>query len=319
MQSSDQHARQRAPQQQIKQFGDPPEGWGNLETAAAVIIPAPLEYTVCYGQGTRRGPEAIIAASTQMELYDEILGWTPMSAGIATWPALSYEGLSQEAALQRTEQAVSEVFERGQLPVTLGGEHSLTPACLRAIQQARGGAALGLISFDAHADMRASYEDTPLSHACAMRRSLEIPGIRALEIGIRSISPEEIADIRRERPPLEIIWAHQIREAQLDTLLKQLPEPVYVTVDLDVFDPAYMPAVGTPEPGGLGWYEFLRSFQAITEQKHIIGIDVVELAPIAGLHHPDFFAAKLVYKMLGLIFSARRSQAISPMSQEAPQ
>ncbi len=292
--------------QAIQQFGDPPEPWGSLETAAAVILPAPLEYTVCYGQGTHQGPAAIIAASTQMELYDEILDWIPMSAGIATQPALSYEGLSQEAALQVTEQAVAGVLARGQLPVTLGGEHSLTPACLRAVQQTDNFAPLGLISFDAHADMRASYEGTPLSHACAMRRSLEIPGISALELGIRSISPEEVADIRELQPPLKIIWAHQFANMQLSALLDQLPSRVYVTVDLDVFDPSCMPAVGTPEPGGIGWYDFLRAFQLIARQKQIVGLDVVELAPIAKLNHPDFFAAKLVYKMLGHIFVQRR-------------
>ncbi len=295
------------PQQASKQFGDPPPPWGNLETAAAVIIPAPLEYTVCYGAGTSQGPAAIIAASTQMELYDEMLDWIPMSVGIATWPALAYQGLSQEAALQATEQAVAAVLARGQLPVTLGGEHSLTPACLRAVQQAADFAPLGLISFDAHADMRASYEGTPLSHACAMRRALETPGVRALELGIRSISPEEVADIRELRPPLEIVWAHRFAETPLRDLFDQLPARVYVTVDLDVFDPSCMPAVGTPEPGGIGWYEFLRAFQLLAEHKQIVGLDVVELAPIAGLHHPDFFAARLVYRMLGYIFAQRRT------------
>ncbi len=295
--------------QPTMQFGDPPESWGNLETASAVIIPAPLEYTVCYGKGTNQGPAAIIAASTQMDLYDEVLDWTPMSDSIATWPALSYVGLSHEAALKHTEQAVAAVLALGKLPVTLGGEHSLTPACLRAIQQKAGFAPMGLISFDAHADMRASYEGTPLSHACAMRRSLEIPGIRALELGIRSISPEEMADIRAIHPPLEIVWAHQLGEMRLDVVLDQLPQRVYVTVDLDVFDPAYMPAVGTPEPGGIGWYDFLHAFQRIAERKQIVGLDIVELAPIAGLSHPDFLAAKLTYRMLSHIFTQRRRQA----------
>jgi agmatinase len=192
--------------------------------------------------------------------------------------------------------------------VTLGGEHSLTPACLLAVQEAAEFAPLGVISFDAHADMRASYEGTPLSHACAMRRALEIPGVSVLELGIRSISPQEITDIRTLRPSLEIVWAHQLGEKPLGSLLQGLPERVYVTVDLDVFDPAYMPAVGTPEPGGIGWDDFFRMFRAIAEQKQIMGIDVVELAPLPGISHPDFFAAKLVYKMLSHVFFAHRSQ-----------
>lgn len=303
---SQQHPPIPEPVHTSKQFGDPPAPWGDTEAATAIIIPAPLEYTVCYGQGTRRGPQAIIDASTQMEIYDEVHDWIPISAGIATLPVLSYEGLAQEAALQRTEQAVASVLAQGKLPVTLGGEHALTPACLRAVQQAAKFAPLGLISFDAHADMRSSYDGTLLSHACAMRRALEIPGIRALELGIRSISPEEIADIRQEQPALEIVWAHQIGEMHLNTLLGHLPQRVYVTVDLDVFDPAYMPAVGTPEPGGMDWWTFLRIFQSIAEQKDIVGLDIVELAPIAGLSHPDFFTAKLVYKMLSTIFLMRQ-------------
>ena len=310
MRTIDQESLQPEQPQPEKRFGDPPEPWGDLKTAAAAIIPAPLEYTVCYGQGTRQGPEAILAASTQMELYDEVFDWIPMSAGIATWPSLADGGLSHEAALQQVRQAVGEVLALDKLPVTIGGEHSLTPACLQAVQKRRDLAPLGLISFDAHADMRDSYEGTPLSHACAMRRALEIQGIRALALGIRSISPEEIADIRREEPPLNIVWAHQLGEAPLSDLLDQLPAHVYITVDLDVFDPALMPAVGTPEPGGIGWYEFLTIFQLIAGRKHIVGIDVVELAPIAGLSHPDFFAAKLIYKMLGMTLFAQVRQAL---------
>ncbi len=304
--------RQHLPQEEVPaastRFGDPPGTWGDLQTAAAAILPAPLEYTVCYGQGTAEGPAAVLAASTQMELYDEVLDWVPMSVGIATQPVPSYAGLSQEEALEQIQAAVAETLARGQLPVTLGGEHSLTPACLRAVQAAANFAPLGVISFDAHADMRASYEGTPLSHACAMRRALEIPGVSALEVGIRSISPEEVQDIRQLQPALEIVWGHQVGEMPLNSLLERLPERIYVTVDLDVFDPAYMPAVGTPEPGGIGWYEFLRLFQTIAERKQIVGLDMVELAPLAGMSHPDFFAAKLVYKMLSHTFFTRRQQ-----------
>jgi agmatinase len=303
--TKDQLPQEEAPTTNIR-FGDPPGTWGDFETAAATILSAPLEYTVCYGRGTAQGPAAILAASTQMEIYDEVLDWVPMSVGIATQSVPSYAGLSQEEALGQVQAAVAETLARGKLPMTLGGEHSLTPACLRAVQAAADFAPLGVIQFDAHADMRDSYEDSPLSHACAMRRALEIPGVSALEVGIRSISPEEINDLRTLRPPLEIVWGHQVGERSLTDLLERLPERVYVTVDLDVFDPACMPAVGTPEPGGIGWYDFLRLFQMIAERKRIVGMDVVELAPLPGLSHPDFFAAKLVYKMLSYTFFARR-------------
>ncbi len=305
---TEQHHPQEESPTTSPRFGDPPGAWGDLHTATATILSAPLEYTVCYGRGTAQGPAAILAASMQMELYDEVLDWVPMSVGIATQPVPSYAGLSQEEALGQIQTAVAETLARGQLPMTLGGEHSLTPACLRAVQAASDFAPLGVISFDAHADMRDSYEGTPLSHACAMRRALEIPGVSALEIGIRSISPEEVSDVRTLRPPLEIVWGHQVGEMRLTSLLERLPRRVYVTVDLDVFDPACMPAVGTPEPGGIGWYDFLRWFQAIAEQKQIVGLDVVELAPLPGLSYPDFFAAKLVYKMLSHTFYARRQR-----------
>jgi agmatinase len=297
-------------------FGDMLGVWGDSQALSAMMLPAPLEYTVCYGQGTAQGPAAILVASRQMELYDEVLDWVPMQAGIGTQPVPSYAGLEQTEALAQIEAAVAGALAHGHLPVTLGGEHSLTPACLRAVQAAAEFAPLGLISFDAHADMRASYEGTPLSHACAMRRALEIPGLRALELGIRSISPEEVHDLRTLRPALEIVWAHEmsqmllnqisLNQAPFSDLLGRLPERVYVTVDLDVFDPAVMPAVGTPEPGGIGWYDFLRMFQLIAEQKQIVGLDVVELAPLPGLSHPDFFAAKLVYRMLSYTLHARQ-------------
>jgi agmatinase len=229
-----------------------------------------------------------------------------MDVGIATQPALVYDGLSHKQALQLTEQAVSAVLARGQLPVTLGGEHSLTPACVRAVQQAGGYAPLGLISFDAHADMRATYLGSEISHACAMHCSLETRGVSALELGIRSISAEEMGEIRATHPLLEIVWAHHYAEMDLGALLDKLPPRVYVSVDLDVFDPSCMPAVGTPEPGGISWYEFLRAYQLIAARKQIVGLDVVELAPISGLHYADYFAAKLVYKMIGYTFVRSR-------------
>ncbi len=303
---NNQHLMHAASQDIPQQFGDPQPPLEHPESAAAVIIPAPLEYTVCYGQGTRQGPAAIIAASTQMDLYDEVLDWTPMDVGIATQPALDYAGLSHEDALRVTEQAVAAVAARGQLPLTLGGEHSLTPACVRAVQQVADYAPLGLISFDAHADMRGTYLGSAISHACAMHCALETPGVSALELGIRSISAEEMAEIRETHPPLEIVWAHRYAAMDLAALLDKLPPRVYVTVDLDAFDPSCMPAVGTPEPGGISWYDFLRAFQLITEKKQIVGLDVVELAPIAGLHFADYFAARLVYKMIGYTFVGSR-------------
>jgi agmatinase len=278
----------------ITYFAEPGYGDARLDEARIVIIPAPLEYTTCYGQGTRGGPAALLAASTQIETYDEELDGEPLATGVATHPWLCYEGLSHERALAATEAAVAMVVQRGQIPLTIGGEHSLMPACLRAVQSIAANEPLGLVAFDAHADMRESYEGTRQSHACALRRALEIPGVRALALGVRSISPEEVADIRRLQLPLRIVYAHQMHCLNFGALVEDLPERVYVSIDLDVFDPGIMPAVGTPEPGGLGWYELL-------EMIRLVGVDVVELMPLAGLEAPNFLAAKLVFKIIGAL------------------
>ncbi len=286
-------------------FGDVGPEWGDLVRARAVIIPAPLEYTVCYGEGTARGPDAILAASAQMDLYDEEIGAVPAERGIGTLAPLDFTGLTHAGALGRIERAVSAVLDRGQLPVTLGGEHSLTAPCVRAVQAAAGRAPLGVVQFDAHADLRPEYEDSPISHACAMCRVLDTPNVSLLEVGIRSISPEEIADLAAGRVSATILWAHELATGRADfaAALVALPERVYVTIDLDCFDPGIMPAVGTPEPGGLGWYGVLGMLRAIAATKRIAGFDIVELAPIPGLHAPDFLAAKLAYRLLGAIFA----------------
>lgn len=289
-------------------FGDVGSDLGDLQRAHAVIIPAPLEYTVCYGEGTGRGPAAIIAASSQMDLFDEELQYIPAERGIATLAPLDFSGLSHAAALNRIEQAVAVVLENGQLPVTLGGEHSITPACVRAVQHASNHAPLGVVQFDAHADLRREYEDTPLSHASAMRRVIEIPNVALLEVGIRSISPDEISDLRAGHAQATILWAHELAAGKADFAgeLAKLPERVYITVDVDCFDPGIMPSTGTPEPGGLGWYSVLGMIRAIAATKHVVGFDVVELAPVPGVHAPDFLAAKLVYRMLGAIFQQQQ-------------
>lgn len=280
---------------------------GTLAHARAVIIPAPLEYTVSYGTGAAQGPAAIIAASAQLELYDEETGTIPAEQGIGTLATLDFAGLGHEEALARIHDAVAAVVDHGQLPVTLGGEHSLTAPCVRAVQAAEESTPLGVVQFDAHADLRAAYEDSPLSHASAMRRVLEIPQVELLQVGIRSISEEEIAALRAGDMRTTILWAHQLATGKADfaAALAALPARVYITIDLDAFDPSLMPATGTPEPGGLGWYGVLGMLRLIAATKQVVGCDVVELAPIPGLHAPDFLAAKLTYRLLGALFMGK--------------
>lgn len=282
----------------VTQFGAPDAPYCDLQTARVVIIPAPLEYSVCYMPGTERGPQAILDASSQMELYDEELDCCPIEIGVYTHPLLDYSGMSHAEALQATAIVARDTLARGQLPLTLGGEHSLSAPLIAAAREFYSD--LTVVHIDAHGDLRASYEGSLLSHASIERRVVEM-GIPLLEIGIRSFSPEE-AEFMKTQPDVAIVWAYQIARGNAHIPWQRLSKHTYVTIDLDAFDPSEMPAVGTPEPGGLRWYQALDLFQAICRCSTIVGMDVVELCPQAGQTHADFLAAKLVYKMIGYRF-----------------
>jgi agmatinase len=285
----------------ITQFGAPDAPYGDPATAKVTIIPAPLEYSVCYMQGTERGPQAILDASSQMELYDEELDACPIEVGVYTRPLLDYQGMTHAQALQATGDAAREVLQRGQLPLTLGGEHSLSAPVIAAVHERYPD--LTVVHIDAHGDLRNEYEGTPLSHASIERRVVDM-GIPLLEIGIRSFSPEE-AEFLKTKPDVHIIWGYQMANGSATIPWDRLGKHTYVTIDLDAFDPSEMPAVGTPEPGGLHWYQVLDLFRSICERTTIVGMDVVELCPMTGQTRADFLAAKLVYKMIGYRFFQR--------------
>lgn len=279
----------------ISQFGEPDAPFCEPAQARYTIIPAPLEYTVCYMQGTRLGPQAILNASSQIELYDEELDCSPIDVGVFTRPALDYTGMDHAAALQATGDAVRAVVQQGQIPLTLGGEHSLSAPAIAAVHERYPD--LTVVHIDAHGDLRAEYEGTPLSHASVERRVVEM-GIPLLEIGIRSFCAEEAAFLKT-KPNVAVVWAYQLAQGKAAIPWERLSPHTYVTIDLDAFDPSEMPAVGTPEPGGLSWYQVLQLFQEICRKSKIVGMDVVELCPMAGQTHADVLAAKLVYKMIG--------------------
>jgi agmatinase len=283
----------------ITQFGAPDAPYCNPETARVTIIPAPLEYSVCYMKGTAHGPQAILNASSQMELYDEELDGCPIEVGVYTQPVLDYTGMDHAAALQRTGAAVREVLQRGQLPLTLGGEHSLSAPVIAAVHERYPD--LTVVHIDAHGDLRDEYEGTPLSHACIERRVVNM-GIPLLEIGIRSFSPEEAAFMQTQ-PDVAIVRAYQMARGTATIPWERLGRHTYVTIDLDAFDPSEMPAVGTPEPGGLSWYQVLDLFREICRRTTVVGMDVVELCPMPGQTRADYLAARLVYKMIGYRFS----------------
>jgi agmatinase len=277
-----------------------PDDEARYETARGVVVPVPWEATVSYGAGTAKGPAAILDASRYVELYDEVLREEPYrKGGIHTAPAVDGSGDDPVAFLDGLESVAARLFADGKFPVFLGGEHSLTTAPVRAARAAFED--LSVLQFDAHADLRESYEGTPWSHACVMRRVHEL-GVPAVPIGIRAISVEEAEFVHDEGLP--VFWSHRIAHGEewMDTVLNTLSDTVYITFDVDYFDPSLIPATGTPEPGGGFWHETMRFLGYVFQEKNVIGMDVVELAPIEGFHAPDFVIARLVHRCLGYKF-----------------
>lgn len=293
------------PVTQFGAFGAPDAPYCDPATARVTIIPAPLEYSVCYMKGTQHGPQAILDASSQMELYDEELDCCPIEVGVYTRPALDYRGMDHAAALKATAEAVREVLQRDQLPLLLGGEHSLSAPPIGVVREFYPD--LTVVHIDAHGDLRNEYEGTPLSHASIERRVVDM-GIPLTEIGIRSFSPEE-AEFLKTQPDVAVVWAYQMAKGNARIPWERLSEHTYLTIDLDAIDPSEMPAVGTPEPGGLRWYELLDLIRDIFRHTTVVGMDVVELCPMPGQTRADFLAAKLVYKMIGYRFCDQQQAA----------
>jgi len=272
-----------------------------LEKARAVVLPVPYDFSTTYQGGTRWGPRAILGASQNMELWDEELGAT-YRAGIHTLPEIEPTALGPEAMASRVEKAAAWIFEQGKLPAILGGEHSITIGAVRAALVKFPG--LSVLQLDAHGDMRESYLDSPYSHACVMRRIRE--RVPAASVGIRSLSEEEAEHFRAHPAP---VWSpRQFRalKGEWSPILSALSDDVFVTFDLDALDPSIVPGTGTPEPGGLDWYEAVDLLAAVAKHKRIVGFDVVELAPQSGSVVSDFLAARLTYRLIGLALASGR-------------
>jgi len=267
--------------------------------ARVAILPVPYDLTTSYQPGARRGPLAILEASTHLETYDEELGReTWEEVGIETVPAVVPDTSGPAATMQRIEDVARGLVSAGKFLVALGGEHSITAPLVRAVRTAHP--RLGVLQLDAHADLRASFEGSPFNHACVMHRVID-DGVPLVQVGIRSLTAEERTLIR-ERGICTVFAPEAVGApvaSWIGRVLAALPDEVYVTVDLDVFDPAIMAATGTPEPGGLDWYRALDVLRAVARAKTIVGFDVVELSPMPGNVAPDFLAAKLVYRLLG--------------------
>ncbi len=278
----------------------------DFDRAAVAILPVPYDGTVSYRSGARDGPQAIIEASRYLELYEPDLDLEPAQWGIATLPALEPDASGPESNVARVERVIGELADAGKLPVMLGGEHTLTIGAVRALAQRHP--RLSVLQLDAHADMRDSYQGSRYSHASVMRRVREIVGDgNVVQAGVRSISSEEVQHIRdADISGLHLYTPGQYNDpTAIDEMLAGLGETVYVTVDLDGLDPSIMPAVGTPEPGGLSWQETLHILRAVAQRSRVIGFDVMELAPNEGPTHAAFTTARLTYKLIGYALAYR--------------
>jgi agmatinase len=288
-------------------LGLPAEDAALPSQARAVVIPFGLEHSVSYGKGTRVGPAAILAASPQLEMFDEEFWCEPhRKIGITTLKPVTIKTKLPEALAQLASR-VSAVLDAGKFPLVLGGEHSLTAGAVRPFAERHKN--LTILHFDAHADLRDGYEGEDYSHAAALRRCLDLPNLRLVSLGIRNISAGEADYLAKQKKRITIFWGKDKAQWRLPEILRAVGKgPVYLTFDLDGFDSSLMPATGTPEPGGLFWQEAMTIIRAVAQQSRIVGADIVELAPQKGLHACDFLAAKLAYKILTYSFLAKSTR-----------
>ncbi|SHN67625.1 agmatinase [Desulfovibrio litoralis] len=269
------------------------------------IIPVPYEASVSYGGGTAGGPNAIIEASEQLEV------WTgqkdPSVCGIYTAEAVNCKG-EPKTILERIGQAVESSLSsrpKGEVvPIILGGEHSITPGILSVLKKHFG--TFGIVHFDAHADLRYSYHDSIYSHACPMRRACEMD-LKLFQLGVRSLSPEEVTYRKvmnighLDARALFDLGERWSGDPQKGFLPDDFPENIFISFDVDALDPSIIPSTGTPEPGGLTWYQTLNLLEAACKNRKVIGADFVELAPKEGVNAPDFATARLIYEFMGII------------------
>ncbi len=264
------------------------------ERASAVIYPVPLERTTSYVAGTRTGPREILLASSQMEMWDEETSTSASGLRLCTLPEMEFPFGTMDGALEAIGQAAGQVMDDGKFLVALGGEHSVTVPLVEAAAGRHPG--LSVLQIDAHADMRPSYMGNRFSHASVMRRVVE--RVPCTQVGIRSLSEEEARAIPTLNTTVFYDFDMRDRADWMDRVVASLGDRVYLTIDCDGFDPGIMPAVGTPEPGGLGWHEALRLLRKVFESRRVVACDVVELSPVPGLVAPNFLAARLVFKLL---------------------
>ncbi len=266
-----------------------------------IVVPFGLEKTVSYGGGTKNGPKEIIKASHQVELYDEELKCEPYKKiGIKTLKPFKIDK-NINKALNKMSKLNQEILNKKMFPLTFGGEHSITPGCIKPF--AKKYKKLCLLHFDAHADLRDGYKGEKYSHASAIRRCLDNKNISVISFGIRNISKSEILYLKKNSNRIKIFWAKDKKKWNLNSFKKLIKNKIiYLTFDVDGFDSSIMPATGTPEPGGLFWDETLEIIKLAMKNAKIVGADINELAPIKGFNSYNFLVAKLAYKILAYKF-----------------
>ena len=266
-----------------------------------VVVPFGLEKTVSYGSGTKNGPKEIIKASHQVELYDEELHCEPYKKiGIKTLKPFKIDS-NIKKALKKISNTNEEILNKKLFPITLGGEHSITPGCIAPFVKKYK--KLFLLHFDAHADLRQSYNGEKFSHASAIRRCLDYKNVSVISFGIRNISQSEIPYLKKNSSRIKIFWAKDKVKWNLNKFKKMIKnKTVYLTFDVDGLDSSIMPATGTPEPGGLFWDETLNIIKIAAKNSKIVGADINELSPIKGFNSYNFLVAKLAYKILSYKF-----------------
>ena len=267
----------------------------------AIVVPFGLEKTVSYGGGTRNGPKEIIKASHQVELYDEELNCEPYKKiGIKTLKPFKIDK-NIKKALKKMSSINQEILNKKMFPITFGGEHSITSGCIAPF--AKKYKKLCLLHFDAHADLRESYNGEKFSHASAIKRCLDYQNVSLVSFGVRNISESEIPYLKKNSSRINIFWAKDKPKWNLNKFKKLIKnKTVYLTFDVDGLDSSIMPATGTPEPGGLLWDETLNIIKIAAKNSNIVGADINELAPIKGFNSYNFLVAKLAYKILSYKF-----------------
>jgi agmatinase len=279
---------------------DDPGAFGGLperpvpDRCRFAVLPIPYDGTSTWRKGADRGPDALLAASANMELYDIETGGEPWRAGIVTMAPVLHDG-PPEGMVAKVRAAADDLLDRGLTVVGLGGEHSVSIGLIQAHAARFPG--LTVLQFDAHGDTRDSYEGSPNNHACVMARAAEVADY--VQVGIRSLDAAEAPKVRPDRT----FFAHEIGDGYdfIPAVVDRLSGPVYVTIDLDVFDPGIMPSTGTPEPGGLAYRQVVRTLAAVAQRHRIVGFDVVELLPDLRNPGPDFLAARLAYQLMAYL------------------